>query len=80
MPRITIKRNGQERLSLQIQGCCGNIRRWQLEYERAFIEQTLRDGGRIEHTDKDTVVIVDRKGRRHTARIAAWEGRPLGAA
>jgi hypothetical protein len=44
MPGFELRRtNG--RWSFRAQGCCGNLPAWEREYERAFAEQVLGDGG-----------------------------------
>ena len=56
-------------MSLRVQGCCGNFERWQSEYDQAFAEQVLRDGGRIESQTEHELVLIDRKGRRHSVSV-----------
>lgn len=79
MPGFALGRDGRGWLRIRIQGCCGNIERWQLEYERAFLEQVLREGGHIEGSDDLSVVVVDRKARRHTLQAAACSRPPIGS-
>ena len=66
MAGLLIKRNEQGKLRIKAQGCCGNTELWKAEYERAFARQVLDDGGRIESRSEHELVLIDRKGRRHT--------------
>ncbi len=79
MARIEVRRqNG--RWSLLAQGCCGNLRLWELEYERAFVEQVLRAGGTLERLADGSAVLVDRRGRHRAVSAAAAAGIPEPAA
>jgi hypothetical protein len=63
MPGFELRRtNG--RWSFRAQGCCGNLSAWEREYERAFAEQVLGDGGRIEWSADGQPSLVDRRGKR----------------
>jgi hypothetical protein len=56
-------------LRVRLQGCCGadGHRR---EYERAFMQQVLEEGGRVVERDGDVVRLVDSRGRAHTVTLA----------
>jgi hypothetical protein len=69
MAGLLLKRNDKGKLSLTVQGCCGDSARWQSEFDRAFTEQVLREGGRIESQSESELVLIDRKGRRHTVAV-----------
>jgi hypothetical protein len=63
MPGFELRRtNG--RWSFRAQGCCGNLSAWEREYERAFAEQVLGDGGRIEWSAEGQPSLVDKRGKR----------------
>ena len=65
MPGFELRRtNG--RWSFRAQGCCGNLPAWEREYERAFAEQVLGDGGRIEWSAEGQPSLVDKRGKRRT--------------
>ncbi|MDQ6773622.1 MAG: hypothetical protein M3024_11630 [Candidatus Dormibacteraeota bacterium] len=64
MPGILISRQGGKTRA-RLQGCCGNLDRLNREYEQAFLDQTLREGGRIVHRDYDSIEVVDRRGKVH---------------
>ena len=65
MPAFRIERNERGRLSVRTIGCCGDPDRWQREYDQAFLEQTLAEGGRVVSSGPDGVELIDRKGRTH---------------
>ena len=69
MAGFQIKRDESGRFSFKMQGCCGNSAHWQAEFDRAFAEQVLRDGGRVESRSDSELVLVDRKGRRHSVGV-----------
>jgi hypothetical protein len=69
MAGFLLKRNDEGKLSLKMQGCCGNSAHWQSEFDRAFTEQVLLDGGRVESQSDCELVLIDRKGRRHTVGV-----------
>ena len=65
MPGFELRRtNG--RWSFRAQGCCGNLSAWEREYERAYAEQVLGDGGRIEWSADGHPSLVDKRGKRRT--------------
>ncbi|MGH2975025.1 MAG: hypothetical protein ACRDLL_09190 [Solirubrobacterales bacterium] len=70
MEGIELRRRDGRR-SLRAQGCCGNLRLWELEYECAFVDQTLRAGGSIERLADGGVLLIDRRGRCHAVSAAA---------
>jgi hypothetical protein len=61
MPAFAIRRV-DGKLRIRAAGCCdpANHRR---EYERAYMEQVLEEGGRVVRRDGDVVHLVDRRGR-----------------
>jgi hypothetical protein len=61
MPAFAIRRV-DGKLRLRALGCCtaASHRR---EYERAYMEQVLADGGRVVSREGDVVQLVDRRGR-----------------
>jgi hypothetical protein len=65
---FTLRRNESGRWSLRTQGCCGNLDRWQLEYEQALLEQLLAEGGTVTLRAEGRVEVVDRKGKHHSLR------------
>ena len=75
MAGILLRRDARGRFRLRLQGCCGNLDRWQREYEQAFLEQVVRDGGRVEQTDAGDVVATDRQGKRHRVDATGASGR-----
>ena len=61
MPAFAIRRvDGRWRV--RAAGCCNpvSLRR---EYERAYMEQVLEEGGSVVRRDGDVVHLVDRRGR-----------------
>lgn len=65
MPSLRISRNEQGRWRVEANGCC-DARSYRREYERAFLVQTLREGGSLVDWDALQVSVRDRKGRVHT--------------
>jgi hypothetical protein len=61
MPAFTIKRV-DGKLRFRGVGCC-NPASYRREYERAYMEQVLAEGGRVVGRDGDVVSLVDRRGR-----------------
>ena len=61
MPSFGVKR-ADGRIRIQARGCC-SVDEHRREYERAYMEQVLADGGRIVARDGSRVDLVDRKGR-----------------
>jgi hypothetical protein len=61
------RRDGHWRL--EAQGCCG-VDAHRREYEHAFMEQVLAEGGRVVDREGQTVHLVDRRGRAHTVTLA----------
>jgi hypothetical protein len=61
VPGFTIRRVDR-RLRLEPHGCC-NPASHRREYERAYLEQVLREGGRVVSRDGGRVELIDRKGR-----------------
>jgi hypothetical protein len=61
MPAFAIRRV-DGKLRVRAVGCCNpaNHRR---EYERAYMEQVLAEGGRVVSREGDVVQLVDRRGR-----------------
>jgi hypothetical protein len=71
MPGVTFERRSDGSLSVHLVGCCGNLERWRREYDEAFLEQTLAEGGRIVSSGAEGVVVIDRRGRTHTVATSA---------
>jgi hypothetical protein len=46
-------------------GCCGDPERMRRDYDQAFLEQTLAEGGRVVSAGPDGIELVDRRGRTH---------------
>jgi hypothetical protein len=65
MPGIRVDRMTDGRRSLRLIGCCGDPERMRRDYDQAFLEQTLAEGGRLVSTGPDGVELVDRRGRSH---------------
>jgi hypothetical protein len=61
MPAFAIKRV-DGKLRFRAVGCCNpaNHRR---EYERAYMEQVLAEGGHVVGREGDVIALVDRRGR-----------------
>ncbi|HEU0192967.1 MAG TPA: hypothetical protein VFQ71_02140 [Gaiellales bacterium] len=68
MAGFSLRRTEDGRWSLRAQGCCGNLDRWQLEYDQALLEQLLAEGGSVTARSGDRVEVVDRKGKHHSLR------------
>ena len=73
MAGFEIRREGG-RWHLRAQGCCGNTAAWQREYERAFAEQVIREGGSIAELGPTEATLVDRRGRQHSVSVEACAG------
>lgn len=58
------------RLRVRLAGCCG-VADHRREYERAFMEQVLGEGGRVVERDGEVVHLLDRRGRPHTVRLGS---------
>jgi hypothetical protein len=65
MPGIRIGRRHDGRRSVRLIGCCGDPDRMRREYDQAFLEQSLREGGRLVSSGPDGVEVVDGRGRTH---------------
>ena len=68
MPSLRISRTEQGRWRVQANGCC-DPHVYRREYERAFLVQTLREGGSLAGWDAKQVSVRDRKGRLHTVTV-----------
>jgi hypothetical protein len=71
MPGFRIERAPDGRRSLRLIGCCGDPERIRREYEQAFLEQSLAEGGRVVSSGPDGVEVIDRKGRTHHLSVHA---------
>jgi hypothetical protein len=65
MPGILIGRSDEGRRSVRLMGCCGDPVRTRREYDQAFLEQSLAEGGRLVSSGPDGVELVDHRGRTH---------------
>jgi hypothetical protein len=65
MPGIRVERSREGRRTLRLVGCCGDPDRMRRDYDRAFVEQTLAEGGRLVSCGPDGAELVDRRGRTH---------------
>ncbi len=65
MPGFRIERRRDGRRSVRLIGCCGDPDRIRRDYEQAFLEQTLAEGGTLVSSGPDGVELVDRRGRTH---------------
>ena len=65
MPSLRIWRDRSGHWKFEANGCC-DARSYRREYERAFLVQTLREGGRLADWDALSVTVLDRRGRSHT--------------
>ena len=65
MPGFRIERGADGRRSVRLIGCCGDPDRMRRDYDQAFLEQTLAEGGRLVSSGPDGVELVDRRGRWH---------------
>ena len=61
MPAFAIRRV-DGKLRIRAAGCC-NPASHRREYERAYMEQVLADGGSVTRREGDVVHLVDRRGR-----------------
>ena len=61
MPAFAIRRV-DGKLRFRAAGCC-NPASYRREYERAYMEQVLAEGGRVVGREGDVVQLVDRRGR-----------------
>jgi hypothetical protein len=61
MPAFSIRRV-DGKLRLRAVGCC-DAASHRREYERAYLEQVLDEGGSIVRWEGDVVHLVDRRGR-----------------
>jgi hypothetical protein len=61
MPAFSIRRV-DGKLRFRAVGCC-NPADHRREYERAYMEQVLAEGGRVVCREGDTVQLVDRRGQ-----------------
>jgi hypothetical protein len=64
MPGLVLKRDQNGRLRLRAIGCC-DAAAHQRVYDRAFVVQELRRGGRLTDWDAVTVELTDRRGKLH---------------
>jgi hypothetical protein len=65
MPGFRTERRRDGRRSVRLIGCCGDPDRIRRDYEQAFLEQTLAEGGTLVSSGPDGVELVDRRGRTH---------------
>jgi hypothetical protein len=65
MPGFRIERGEDGRRSVRLIGCCSDPARMRRDYDQAFLEQTLAEGGRLVSSGPDGVELVDRRGRSH---------------
>jgi hypothetical protein len=65
MPGIRIEQRGDGRRSLRLIGCCGDPDRMRRDYDQAFLEQTLAEGGTVVASGPEGVDLVDGRGRAH---------------
>jgi hypothetical protein len=61
MPAFAIGRV-DGKLCIRAAGCCNPASR-RREYERAYMEQVLAEGGHVAAREGDVVQLVDRRGR-----------------
>lgn len=61
MPAFAIRRV-DGKLRIRAVGCC-NPASYRREYERAYLEQVLDEGGSIVRWEGDVVHLVDHRGR-----------------
>ncbi|MGN6377904.1 MAG: hypothetical protein ACTHNU_03035 [Gaiellales bacterium] len=64
MPGFVLRRDENGRLRLRAFGCCDPVSTRRM-YDRAFVVQELRRGGRLTDWDSTEVEVTDRKGRVH---------------
>jgi hypothetical protein len=65
MPAFRIERTPAGRWRFRAAGCCVDPDRIRREYEQAFLEQELGEGGRVTAAGPDGVELVDHRGRVH---------------
>jgi hypothetical protein len=65
MPGFRIDRDGEGRRSLRLIGCCGDPERMRRDYDQAFLEQTLAEGGTVVSSGPGGVELRDRRGCLH---------------
>jgi hypothetical protein len=65
MPAFRIERTPEGRWRFRAAGCCVDPDRIRREYEQAFLEQELDEGGRVTASGPDGVELVDHRGRVH---------------
>jgi hypothetical protein len=65
MAGIRIERGDDGRRSVRVIGCCGDPDRMRRDYDQAFLEQSLAEGGRLVSSGPDGIELVDRRGRMH---------------
>jgi hypothetical protein len=65
MPGFRIDRDDEGRRSLRLVGCCGDPERMRRDYDQAFLEQTLAEGGTLVSSGPDGVELRDCRGRTH---------------
>jgi hypothetical protein len=64
MPGFVLRRDENGRLRLRTFGCCDTAATQRM-YDRAFLAQELRNGGRLTDWDSVRVELTDRRGRVH---------------
>jgi hypothetical protein len=65
MPGIRFERGDDGRRSVRMIGCCGDPDRMRRDYDQAFLEQSLAEGGRLVSCGPDGIELVDRHGHEH---------------
>jgi hypothetical protein len=65
MPAFRIERTPGGRWRFRAAGCCVDPDRIRRDYEQAFLEQELGEGGHVVSAGPDGVEMVDHRGRRH---------------
>ena len=65
MPAFRIERTPEGRWRFRAAGCCVDPDRIRRDYEQAFLEQELGEGGRVVSSGPDGVELVDHRGRLH---------------
>jgi hypothetical protein len=65
MPAFRIERTPEGRWRFRAAGCCVDPDRIRREYEQAYLEQELAQGGRVVSAGPDGVELVDHRGRIH---------------
>jgi hypothetical protein len=64
MPGFVLRRDENGKLRFRAFGCCDTVN-GQRMYDRAFLVQELRAGGRLTDWDSVRVELTDRRGRVH---------------